>query len=30
VGYGPCSVVMFDMDTIPEDERARRAEYIEA
>lgn len=24
VGYGPCSVVMFDLDTLPEDERTRR------
>ncbi|MGI5461067.1 YncE family protein [Streptomyces sp. CA-249302] len=30
VGYGPCSVVMFDLDTIPEDERLRRAEHIDA
>jgi YVTN family beta-propeller protein len=29
VGYGPCSVVMFDLDTIPDEERLRRAEYIE-
>lgn len=29
VGYGPCSVVMFDLDTIPADERARRVEYVE-
>ncbi|MFI9060173.1 YncE family protein [Streptomyces anulatus] len=24
VGYGPCSVVVFDLDTLPEDDRARR------
>jgi YVTN family beta-propeller protein len=30
VGYGPCSVVMFDLDSIPEEERSRRVEYAEA
>lgn len=30
VGYGPCSVVMFDLDTIPEGERLKRLEYAEA
>lgn len=29
VGYGPCSVVMFDVDTIPLDERTARAESLE-
>lgn len=28
VGFGPCSVSMFDLDTIPADERARRAELV--
>jgi len=30
VGYGPCSVVMFDLDTIPEAERLRRLDHIDA
>jgi len=30
VGYGPCSVVMFDLNSLPEEERLRRTEYIEA
>jgi len=30
VGYGPCSVVMFDLETIPEEERLRRLEHAEA
>ncbi|GAB7189023.1 hypothetical protein ATKI12_8854 [Kitasatospora sp. Ki12] len=29
VGFGPCSVVMFDLDTIPEDERAKRLDYTQ-
>ncbi|MFD4862479.1 YncE family protein [Streptomyces atratus] len=27
VGYGPCSVVMFDLDTLSAEERARRVEH---
>ncbi|WP_405970087.1 YncE family protein [Streptomyces sp. NBC_00988] len=30
VGYGPCSVVMFDLDTIPEEERLNRVDRVEA
>lgn len=30
VGYGPCSVVMFDLNTLPEEERSRRLEYVDA
>ena len=30
VGYGPCSVVMFDLDTIPEDERLARLDEAES
>ncbi|MFE5512242.1 beta-propeller fold lactonase family protein [Streptomyces sp. NPDC056529] len=30
VGYGPCSVVMFDLDTLPEDERLRRLDHTDA
>lgn len=29
VGYGPCSVVMFDLDTVPEEERLRRVDHVE-
>lgn len=30
VGYGPCSVVVFDVDTIPDDERRGRTESVQA
>ncbi|WP_331762053.1 YncE family protein [Streptomyces anulatus] len=30
VGYGPCSVVMFDLDTLDEDDRARRLSRADA
>jgi len=30
VGFGPCSVTMFDLDAIPEEERRRRLDYIDA
>ncbi|MGW3956834.1 YVTN family beta-propeller repeat protein [Streptomyces sp. NPDC004752] len=30
VGFGPCSVTMFDLDTLPEDERRRRTSRVDA
>ncbi|GAA2377416.1 YncE family protein [Streptomyces carpaticus] len=30
VGYGPCSVTMFDLDTLPAEERQRRTSHIDA